>query len=172
MEDDPKRNYLSKDDIAALPEAHVRHPFNTASDVYQRRLAPVFGLKRLALYITRIPPGKESFLYHRHEHDEEFLVILSGRGRAEIGEDIIEVGPGDIMGFPAPDGPAHHLTNPFAEDLVYLMGGESSDLDVAHFPREGKHLVFSQSGIWSFTDEQSERLTMADWMVPSDPGTG
>lgn len=52
-------------------------------------------------------------------------MILSGRGRAEIADDIVEAGPGDITGFPAPDGPAHHLTNPFDEDLVYLMGAKA-----------------------------------------------
>jgi len=158
-------SYLSKDEREALPEAHIRHPLNPASDVFLKRLAPIFGLQRLALYIARVPPAKESFLYHRHERDEEFLIILSGRGRAEIGETIVEVGPGDIMAFPAPNGPPHHLTNPFDEDLVYLMGGESSDLDVAHFLRERKHMVFSASGIWVFSDDGSERLSFVDWSV-------
>ena len=164
-----QKSHLSKAELEALPEAHIRHPLNPASDVYLRRLAPTFGLRRLALYIARVPPGKESFLYHRHERDEEFLIVLSGQGRAEIGDAVVDVGPGDIMAFPAPDGPPHHLTNPFEEDLVYLMGGESSGLDVAHFPRDGKHLVFSASGIWGFSDDRSERLSFADWSVDEDP---
>jgi uncharacterized cupin superfamily protein len=36
---------------------------------------------------------------------------------------------------------AHHLRNPFAEELVYLMGGENLDFDVADFPRLGKRMV-------------------------------
>lgn len=159
--------FLSRADIEAMPEAHIRHPLNPKSDVFLKRLAPVFGLQRLALYLARVPPGKESFHYHRHERDEEFLVILSGRGRAEIGDTIIEVGPGDVMGFPAPDGPAHHLTNPFDEDLVYLMGGESSGLDVAHFPRTGQRLVFSKSEIRLVDDQNSKALSFADWLVTS-----
>lgn len=167
-----RSSVLSRRDIEAMAEIHIRHPLNPASDVFLKRLAPVFGLNRLALYIARVPPGRESFLYHRHERDEEFVVILSGRGRAEIGDDTVEVGPGDIMGFPAPDGPPHHLTNPFDEDLVYLMGGESSGLDVAHFPKSGQHLVFTASGITRFSDDKSEALTFADWLVDrSDAGT-
>ncbi len=166
--DNGPKNHLSKAEQEAVPEAHIRHPLNPNSDVYLKRLAPIFGLKRLALYVARVPPAKESFLYHRHERDEEFLIILSGRGRAEIGDETIDVGPGDIMAFPAPDGPPHHLTNPFKEDLVYLMGGESSGLDVAHFPRDGKHLVFSTSGIWGFSDDQSEPLSFADWAVDDE----
>ncbi len=44
------------------------------------------------------------------------------------------------MGFPAPQ-VAHHLRNPYEEDLVYLMGGEALDVDVADFPRLGKRMV-------------------------------
>ena len=74
--------------------------------------AALAGLRRTALSLARVPPGRESFIYHSHEHDEEFLFILSGRGRAEIDGEIIEVGPGDFMGFPTPS-VAHHLTNPY-----------------------------------------------------------
>ena len=143
------RAYLSRQDIAALPEVRVSHPWNDNSEVRYTRLAQPAGLSRLSLGIARVPPGKESFLYHRHERDEEFLYILSGRGIAEIGEERFEVGPGDFMGFPAPDGPAHHLSNPFEEELVYLMGGESSGFDMGHFPRLGRRIVFGPSGIAS-----------------------
>jgi hypothetical protein len=41
------------------------------------------------------------------------------------------------MGFPAPS-VTHHLRNPGTEDLVYLMGGEHRDVEVAEFPSIGK----------------------------------
>lgn len=163
-------SHLSRAEIDALDEAHVRHPLNPASDVRLKRLSPLFGLRRLALYIARVPPGKESFVYHRHERDEEFLAILSGRGLAEIGDALLEVGPGDVMAFPAPDGPPHHLRNPFDEDLVYLMGGESSPLDVARYPRLGRGMIFAQTGIWSFADRDVARLSFADWQVDARAG--
>jgi uncharacterized cupin superfamily protein len=109
----PKSN-LSAAEIARTPEVHVRHPFNPNSGVYLRQLARPVGLKRVALTIARIPPGRESFIYHCNERDEEFLYILSGRGRAEIADEVVEVGPGDFMGFPTPS-VAHHLTNPYDE---------------------------------------------------------
>ena len=158
-------SHLSAAAVQRLEEAHIRHPLNPASDVFLRRLAPIFGLERLALYLARVPPGKESFIFHRHERDEEFLVILSGRGRAEIGEEIIDVGPGDIMAFPAPHGPPHHLTNPFDEDLVYLMGGESSGLDIAHFPKIDKQLIFSRSEVRLVDARTSKKMSLADWQT-------
>jgi len=158
-----KVGHLSRATVDALAEVNIRHPLNPASDVFLRRLAPLFGLKRLALYIARVPPGKESFAFHRHEHHEEFMLILSGRGRAEIGEISIEVGPGDIMGFAAPDGPPHHLVNPYHEDLVYLMGGETGGLDVAHFPRTDQQLVFAGSDMFLVDGTSAKRLCFADW---------
>ena len=53
--------------------------------------------------------------------------MLSGRGIARIDDHEYEVSAGDFMGFPTPS-VAHHLTNPFDEDLTYLMGGESLDV--------------------------------------------
>ncbi len=162
--DQAAKFHLSKTDIAEMPEAHVGHPFNPKSDVFLKRLAPVFGLERLALYIARVPPGKESFVYHRHERDEEFLVILSGKGRAEIGSEVIDVEPGDIMGFPAPNGPPHHLTNPYEQDLVYLMGGESSGFDIAHFPKLRRSLLFSARGVSAFSDEDVQQMSFDHWL--------
>ncbi len=160
-----RKPYLSRAEIAGLPEAHIRHPWNPSSDVYLKRLSRLAGLTRVALSIARVPPGKESFLYHRHECDEEFVFILSGRGRAEIAEAVIEVGPGDFMGFPVPDGPPHHLTNPYDEDLVYLMGGESSGFDIGHFPRHGRRLVFAPSGIWSAEDADCRQMSFDQWLA-------
>ncbi len=159
------RHLLSNNEIDALPEVHIRHPWNPNSDVYLKRLSTIAGLSHMSLSIARVPPGKESFLYHRHERDEEFIFILSGRGRAEIGEEAFNIGSGDFMGFPAPDGPAHHLINPHDEDLVYLMGGESSGLDIGVFPREGRRMVFSPSGIIGLTDDRCRQLTFADFVV-------
>lgn len=155
--------HISRATLDALAEVNIRHPLNPASNVFLRRLAPLFGLKRLALYIARVPPGKESFAFHRHEHHEEFLLILSGCGRAQIGEISIEVGPGDIMGFAAPDGAPHHLTNPYHEDLIYLMGGETGGLDIAHFPRTGQQLVFAGSEIFLVDSASAKRSSFADW---------
>ena len=65
---------------------------------------------------------------------------LCGYFMAEIDGQDHEVGPGDFMGFPTPS-VAHHLRNPFDEALVYLMGGESREFEVADYPKLGKRAV-------------------------------
>ena len=160
---DPKPLWTAEE-IAAAAEGNVRHPWNPNSDVYLKPLSMVAGLSRTVLTMARVPPGKESFVYHWHERDEEFLFILSGRGRAEIGEEVFEVGPGDFMGF-APGGTPHHLTNPYDEDLVYLMGGERSGLDVGHFPKLGRRIVFGPSGISAVDEKDVQTMTLDDFLV-------
>ena len=51
-----------------------------------------------------------------------------------------EMGPGDFVAFPTPS-VAHNMTNPFDEDLVYLMGGESRRYEIADFPDLDKRMV-------------------------------
>ena len=117
------------------------HPWNPNSELHGTRLSSLVGLSRLGVTRAVMPPGKESFVYHSHHREEEWIYVLSGRGVAEIDGEEFEVGAGDFMGFPAPQ-VAHHLRNPSAEeDLVYLMGGEVLDVDVADFPRLGKRMV-------------------------------
>ncbi len=127
-------------DRARLPEETSKHPMNPRSEIHGFMLSRMVGLKRVGLNWIRIPPGKESFIYHVHHTEEELMYVLSGRGVAEIGDEEIEIGPGDFLGFP-PRTLAHHLRNTGSEDLVYLAGGESVDVEVGDFPREGKRLV-------------------------------
>jgi uncharacterized cupin superfamily protein len=122
------------------PEETYSHPFNPSSLVHGASLSQSAGLERIGVHLVRVPAGKESFAYHRHHGEEEWLYILSGRGIAEIDGEEHEVGAGDFMGFPAPS-VAHHLRNPFDEDLVYLMGGERKEVEIADFPRLNKRMV-------------------------------
>ena len=120
-------------------ELHFAHPLNPSSDIHGFPLSSAAGLKHVAIWWARVPPGKESFIYHRHHTEEEFLYVLSGRAIIEIEGADHEVGPGDFVGFRA--GTAHHLRNPFDADVVYLSGGESREVEIADFPRIGKRMV-------------------------------
>ncbi|MGF1485604.1 MAG: cupin domain-containing protein [Prochloraceae cyanobacterium] len=73
-----------------------------------------------------------------------WIYIISGKGIAEIDDREFEVNPGDFMGFPTPS-VAHHLRNPYQEDLIYLMGGENLDVEIADFPHLGKRMIRRQN---------------------------
>ena len=104
------------------------------------QLGRAAALAQTGVSLVRIAPGKESFVYHSHLREEEWIYILSGRGIAEIDGEEHAVGAGDFMGFPTPS-VAHHLRNDGGESLVYLMGGEHLDTEVADFPRLGCQMI-------------------------------
>lgn len=116
------------------------HPLNPSSALHLRLLAPRTGLQRVGLDHVRIPPGKESYVFHRHWSEEEFMFVLAGRGTADVGDASFEIGPGDFLGFP-PGTHAHLTRNTGAEDLVYVAGGETRTVEVADFPRHAMVLV-------------------------------
>jgi uncharacterized cupin superfamily protein len=120
-------------DIQALPEIETQHQFNDNAIRHARTLTAATGMERIGIHIVRIESGHDSTTHHCHEADEEFIYVLSGRGRARIGDDEFEIEKGDFMGFGAPS-PAHSMHNPYTEDLVYLMGGERWATDVGHYP--------------------------------------
>ena len=64
-----------------------------------KSLGDATGLHHIGIHLVRVEPGHDSTQYHVHQGEEEFIYIVSGRGMAELGEDTVEVGPGDFMGF-------------------------------------------------------------------------
>jgi uncharacterized cupin superfamily protein len=122
------------------------HPWNPRSEITGYQLAKATGLRRVGVNLARILPGKESFAYHAHWMEEEWIYVLSGRGLARIDGVDYEVGPGDFMAFPAPGTP-HHMSNPFEDELVYLMGGENLPMDVVDFPALNKRMFRQPKGV-------------------------
>ncbi len=135
-----QERFVVRSEEAAAQASRFSHPWNPNSELYGTRLSSLVGLSRVGVSRVRVPPAKESFVYHSHHREEEWIYVLSGRGVAEIDGEEFEVAAGDFMGFPAPQ-VAHHLRNPYDEDLVYLVGGEALDVDIADFPRLGKRMV-------------------------------
>jgi uncharacterized cupin superfamily protein len=67
------------------PEFPFKHPLNPNSEVYIRPLAALTGMKRVAVHLGRVPPGKESFVYHSHRH-EDVVYLMGGEHREfEVG---------------------------------------------------------------------------------------
>ncbi len=142
-------------------EGVVSHPLNPKSEMHWLAMGDAVGLKRVGVHLIRLAPGKESCVYHTHGAEEEWLFILSGRGVAEIDGGEHEVGPGDFMGFPTPS-VAHHLRNDSDHDLVYLVGGERKDMEIAEFPGLGKVVIRVGRTANMVDQEHLERLWPRD----------
>jgi uncharacterized cupin superfamily protein len=135
-----QEKFVVRSEEATEQASRFSHPWNPNSELYGTRLSSLVGLSRVGVSRICVPPGKESFVYHSHHREEEWIYVLSGCGVAEIDAEEFEVAAGDFLGFSAPQ-VAHHLRNPYDEGLVYLVGGEALDFDIAEFPRLGKRMV-------------------------------
>ncbi len=153
--DKPSLNIVRAADIARHAQ-QFSHPWNPNSEMLGTQLARSVGLKRTGVNFIRVPAGRESYVYHSHHYEEEWIYVLSGRAITLIDDVEYEVGAGDFIGFPAPSVP-HLMKNPGPDDLVYLSGGENREFDVAEFPGLGKRMIRrgNQVEIYDVADAQS-----------------
>ena len=140
---DQKRALWKAAEIAPTSRAFTQK-LNPNSLFRAAALSRLAGMSRAHVSLVRLPPGKDSFAYHAHMYEEEWIYILSGRALAEIDGKSTEVGPGDFMGFAAPSAP-HLLRNIFEEECTYLMGGEDKPIEVVNYPALDKRYLLMQT---------------------------
>jgi uncharacterized cupin superfamily protein len=75
---------IRADAIKQLQEHCFSHPWNPNSEIKGVFLGDAVGLQRIGFHLAHLAPGKESFVYHSHQFEEEFIYILAGHGIAEI----------------------------------------------------------------------------------------
>ena len=151
---------LSAGAIHDLPEHIFRHPLNPNSVRHTKSLGDATGLTELGIHLVRLKPGRESTELHYHHRSEEFVYVLSGKGTARHGTEVVEIGAGDFLGFPA-GGPAHVLTNPNEEDMVYLCGGTRLAADVCDYP-DAQQRLFVSHGEKHYQDLPADEETDSD----------
>jgi len=107
-----------------------------------RSLGGAAGSRQLGAALTMVSPGHISFPAHCHFASEEAIYILSGTGKARIGNDRVPVRPGDWLAFPVGPDHAHQMINDGPEPLVYLCVSTTAKTDVAFYPDSNKVNVF------------------------------
>lgn len=116
----------------------------------KRPLGDLFGLRNFGVNLTRLSPGGVSALLHRHSKQDEFIYILQGTPSLVTDRGERELQPGMCAGFPA-NGPAHHLVNRTAQDVVYLEIGDRTPGDSATYPEDDLVAELDPAGSWIFT---------------------
>lgn len=116
----------------------------------KRPLAEPFGLTTFGVNLTRLRPGAQSALLHRHSRQDEFALVLEGTATlvTEAGETVLR--PGMCAGFRA-GGPAHHLVNRSDADVFYLEVGDRTPGDEATYPQDDLQAVLGPDGAWCFS---------------------
>ncbi|MFO1126131.1 MAG: cupin domain-containing protein [Methylocystis sp.] len=116
----------------------------------KRALGDVFGLKNFGVNLTRLAPGAQSALKHRHSRQDEFVFILEGEPTLLLDADEITLRAGMCAGFPA-EGSAHCLINRTDRDVVYLEIGDRSAGDAASYPDDDLAAALGPDGRWVIT---------------------
>ena len=82
MPDDTRKLLWTAEELKAQ-ERMTTQRLNPNSHLLRTGLSRLAGLQRAHVSLGRIPPGKDSFAYHAHMQEEEWVYILSGRGIAD-----------------------------------------------------------------------------------------
>ena len=72
-----------------------------------------------------------------------------------------EMQPGDFIAFPTPSVP-HLMLNPYEEELVYLMGGENHEVEIADFPTLDKRMIRRGTEVDIYTLSQARPFEPLD----------
>lgn len=94
------------------------------------------GSEKIYVNIDYIEPGYKSTKYHHHSMQEEFFLIMSGKGIIRINDEEFEVKSGDVISKPAGKNIAHQFINNSEEVLQVLDVGTKEEEDVAIYPDE------------------------------------
>jgi uncharacterized cupin superfamily protein len=132
------------------PSGYPEPFFSRMAKREKRPLGDLFGLRSFGVNLTRLAPGGESALLHRHSRQDEFVYILEGEPTlvTEAGE--VPLSPGLCAGFPA-GGLAHQLVNRTERDVVYLEIGDRTPGDEGTYPRDDLRATQAPDGSWLYT---------------------
>ncbi|MGH6893603.1 MAG: cupin domain-containing protein [Dongiaceae bacterium] len=116
----------------------------------KRPLGDFFGLKNFGANLTKLAPGGESALLHRHSKQDEFVFVLQSDPTLVTDTEEIRLCPGMCAGFPA-QGVAHQLVNRTDRDVVFLEIGDRTSGDEGSYPKDDLQAVLAADGKWKFT---------------------
>ena len=132
------------------PSNYPEPSFSRMGKREKRPLGDLFGLTNFGVNLTRLKPGGESALLHRHSKQDEFVYILEGNPTLVTDGGEIALAPGMCAGFAA-GGIAHQLVNRTDADVVYLELGDRTPGDEGAYPADDLKAALGPDGKWQFT---------------------
>lgn len=93
------------------------------------------GASETVFGITIFPPGAKHDI-HRHPKAEETEYIVEGHGIARVGDDDVEMGPGDIVFVKADDYHGFYNTSETERAVMIWCYGGAASLEEAGYVRE------------------------------------
>ncbi len=103
-------------------------------------LGAAAGSRKIYVNIDTVPPGAFSTKYHSHSQQEEFFIILEGKGLLRLNNEEFSVEKGDFLSKPGAQNIAHQFYNPGNDTLVILDIGTVEKEDTCYYPDEDIYL--------------------------------
>jgi uncharacterized cupin superfamily protein len=142
---------VAKDMPPRVKPSNYPEPFLSRMAKREKRpLGDTFGLKNFGVNLTRLAPGGESALLHRHSKQDELVYILEGEPTLVTDRGEMQLRPGMCAGFPA-GGVAHQLVNRTEMDVLYLEIGDRTPGDEGRYPDDDIEAALGPDGRWIFT---------------------
>jgi uncharacterized cupin superfamily protein len=121
--------------LEAIPDDFIDDPL-FQSKLSTKRLGGLAGSERLYVNLDCVKPGGVSVKYHSHSMQEEFFLIVRGKGRVRLRGKEHPVKEGDFFAKPAGKGIAHQFINDGDGILEILDCGTKDRNDVVEYPDE------------------------------------
>jgi uncharacterized cupin superfamily protein len=149
--------------IACEPRPHLPAGFRRNST----RLGSSFGAARTGLSVYELPPGQAIGPYHYEDPEEEWLVVVSGTPtlRHPGGED--QLGPWDVVFFPAGPAGAHLVRNNSESSVRVAMFSSITAVGATVYPDSDMIQIFTTDGT---DDIVVERRSAVDVVAPWSTG--
>ena len=107
-------------------------------------LGAQLGLAHLGVSYDIIAPGRRICPFHNHHANDEFYVVLEGRGTYRTAHGEYPVTAGDVIGAPAGGrDAAHQIINTGTADLRVLVASSMREPDVCEYPDSDKFAVMA-----------------------------
>lgn len=138
--------------ISNIPKEYMYDP-NFQSKMKTVLVGDAIGSEKIYVNIDFVKPGGKSVKFHAHSKQEEFFLIMSGKGLLRMYGDEIPIKAGDVISKPAGKNIAHQFINNSSEVLQILDVGTREKGDVAIYPDENivylrdEKLVFNNRDI-------------------------
>jgi uncharacterized cupin superfamily protein len=107
-------------------------------------LGELLGLAHLGVSYDIIAPGHRICPFHNHHANDEFYVVLEGRGTYRTAHGEHPVQAGDVIGAPAGGrDTAHQIINTSDSELRVLVASSMREPDVCEYPDSDKFAVMA-----------------------------
>ena len=119
-------------------------------------IGDAIGCEKIYVNIDYVKPGSESVKYHSHSKQEEFYLIMSGKGILRIDGEEILIKKGDVISAPAGKDNGHQFINNSSEILQILDVGTREKDDIITYPDENLIYIKDKKLVFNIKDNSKD----------------